>query len=1562
MRLTERIRLSARVVVCGLTSIAVTAALAFQVKQTRGRFDALVIPDPSTASGVATTPVDALGAQDALRTGWNAFRASHGPQWSVWLDRRSGAPMLVEGRGLPMIAGAGNVLPAGAPITLDTLEPLLRQFASSNRTLLMASDSELAINRAASVRFGPNSWQVVFDRYVSGVPVLGDRYLFAISHGNLVQFGAPRWTKITGSPFPDIDAAAARDRLQAYMGITARDTVKVLEGGALQLLPVRVGDGSGALPGPYNGPVGAGYQSRLIWRVSVAIADEPGSWVGMVDAHDGSIVAFFDDNEYAQVKGGVFPVSNDGNAPDGIEKPAYPMPFADVTIGANQSVTSDMGLFDCTPGGSNATTTLAGRYVRVVDTCGPISESITCDADLDLGVSGGTDCVVPPGSSVGNTHSARSSFYHINRIAEHGRAWLPANVWLTQQLTDNVNLNQTCNAYWNGTSVNFFKSGGGCGNTGEIAGVFLHEWGHGLDQNDGGGTDNPGEAYADITALMSTHVSCIGRGFYLSGNCSGYGDACLNCTGIRDQDWDQHASHTPATPQGFVTNDCGGGGGPCGREVHCEGYVSAETLWDLATRDLPASGLDVASSWQLADKLWYKSRDGSGGNAYNCALPNSDGCAATSWFSKIRIQDDDDGNLANGTPHAAAIFAAFNRHHIACGNAGDASNQNSSSCPVIAAPTLTTTAGSSSVGLSWTPVANAATYRIVRNDAGCDAGSTIVATVTAPATTYTDSGLANGFTEYYHVQAVGTNTNCDGVLSNCSSATPQPFAGAVKLDASAYNCASTITITVTDANIGSSTTTATIVSSAEPLGETVTLSQVGGSASYVGTIPTTSSPAGVDGRLSVADGNTITATYIDADDGQGGHNLTRTTSAGVDCAAPVITNVQSSNITGQGARITWSTNENANSTVPYGPTPPPGSTATNAALVTAHAVDLTGLAECTSYVYSVQSADSVANSATDDNGGTYYSFATVKNVQPNYPYSGPPVPIPDANPIGATASIFVPDNKPIVDLNVTVDSLTHTYDGDIALHIIGPDNTDVVLSANHGGSGDNYIGTIFDDSAATPVSSGAAPFTGTFRPDQPLSVFNGKNAAGTWKFFVVDSAAIDVGFINAVTLNFTFPSAACGPHAAYSSHAAVSDTCSTGGAPGNGLWEAGETINFKVTLMNDGTTPLTGVTATVVPLTAGIGMPDPTAGYPSIAPGATADSIAPHFTAKLPTSLACGSTISFRIDVATDQGAWSSTFSQIAGLVIPAGGGTALNENFAGGIPATWTVVDGGRGGGGAATWTTANPGGRSIAAPMAAPTPIVDSGAAGGGATQDEQLITPALNLSTATTVSLVFDEYFHWVSSGQDEIADVDVQSSKTSGAWVNVLHHQGASSGNPAHNAIDVTAQAAGATNVKARFHYYQGKHDGWWQVDNVQVTYVSVAGCNQTVCPAPPTSVKPVPDGAFGAAMQANRNDPGGTQIGVTWDVSTCVSTGYHLLYGDLATVASSTVSGSACAIGTSGAYTWSGVPGGDLWFVVAADDGTATEGSWGTGTAGERGGGSASGQCGMSARDNSGSCP
>jgi hypothetical protein len=56
---------------------------------------------------------------------------------------------------------------------------------------------------------------------------------------------------------------------------------------------------------------------------------------------------------------------------------------------------------------------------------------------------------------------------------------------------------------------------------------------------------------------------------------------------------------------------------------------------------------------------------------YGCGAPaNTRSCAATTVMQQLRVTDDDDGNLANGTPHAAAIFSAFNRHNITCGAAG----------------------------------------------------------------------------------------------------------------------------------------------------------------------------------------------------------------------------------------------------------------------------------------------------------------------------------------------------------------------------------------------------------------------------------------------------------------------------------------------------------------------------------------------------------------------------------------------------------------------------------------------------------------------------------------------------------------------------------------------------------------------------------------------------------------------------------------------------------------------------------------------------------------------------
>src|SRR4029453_14978784 len=224
-------------------------------------------------------------------------------------------------------------------------------------------------------------------------------------------------------------------------------------------------------------------------------------------------------------KGGVYPESPEGVCPAGCEQAGYPMPFSNVTMGHKRQTTNGAGSFQCTPSGGIATVTLSGPFVLTYDECGPISESVTCENDLDLGVSSGTDCAVPPRGSPGNTHDARTSYYHLNRIAEKARWYLPTLSWLSRQFEIEVNYSSACGTYYSPfyDTAKYARSGGGCGNAGEIPGVVRHEWGHGLDNNDGGGMDNPSEAYADITEFLEDHNSCFAGNYHPGQQCPDFG-------------------------------------------------------------------------------------------------------------------------------------------------------------------------------------------------------------------------------------------------------------------------------------------------------------------------------------------------------------------------------------------------------------------------------------------------------------------------------------------------------------------------------------------------------------------------------------------------------------------------------------------------------------------------------------------------------------------------------------------------------------------------------------------------------------------------------------------------------------------------------------------------------------------------------------------------------------------------------------------------------------------------------------------------------------------------------
>jgi subtilisin-like proprotein convertase family protein len=100
-------------------------------------------------------------------------------------------------------------------------------------------------------------------------------------------------------------------------------------------------------------------------------------------------------------------------------------------------------------------------------------------------------------------------------------------------------------------------------------------------------------------------------------------------------------------------------------------------------------------------------------------------------------------------------------------------------------------------------------------------------------------------------------------------------------------------------------------------------------------------------------------------------------------------------------------------------------------------------------------------------------------------------------------------------------NLTHTYDSDLEISIIAPDGTSKILASGLGGGGDNYTNTCFNGFASTAISSGNAPFTGTFIPQGVMGmVNNGQNGNGTWILRVRDMAAQDVGNLFSWSLTF----------------------------------------------------------------------------------------------------------------------------------------------------------------------------------------------------------------------------------------------------------------------------------------------------------------------------------------------------------------------------------------------------------------------------------------------------------
>lgn len=100
-------------------------------------------------------------------------------------------------------------------------------------------------------------------------------------------------------------------------------------------------------------------------------------------------------------------------------------------------------------------------------------------------------------------------------------------------------------------------------------------------------------------------------------------------------------------------------------------------------------------------------------------------------------------------------------------------------------------------------------------------------------------------------------------------------------------------------------------------------------------------------------------------------------------------------------------------------------------------------------------------------------------------------------------------------------NLNHTYLADLEIKLISPAGVQVILMSGNGGGGDNLVNTCFSADATTSISTGNAPFSGTFKPNGQLGfVNNDVSGNGNWMLKISDNAAGDFG--NLIDWKLTF--------------------------------------------------------------------------------------------------------------------------------------------------------------------------------------------------------------------------------------------------------------------------------------------------------------------------------------------------------------------------------------------------------------------------------------------------------
>jgi MYXO-CTERM domain-containing protein len=442
-----------------------------------------------------------------------------------------------------------------------------------------------------------------FAQHHAGVPVIGGQLSLSFKAGRLMAVRSLALPHVQ-VPTRTLGVAAADAAVQARAWIAGDFTAQQLE------LTRVDGPVSAPMILPLVDPSGV-LSYREVVSVEVSLAQPRGRWLVYLDAATGQPIARRSLLHWAQIN---FNTWRRGPLTERLD---YPAAYLDVALDGVEQTTDVLGQLNVPGANTPYAFDIAGSYAFVLSDIGPeLSFDGLASPMVALGF----------GSTIAEEEAQLNSYVHAQIVKDHIRGIDPGfePINLPTQIT--VNIDDVCNAFADANTLNFFVAGGGCENTGLIADVIYHEYGHvahtlGLQPGVGLFDGGVSEGASDFLSATITGDARLSPGFFQGSD-----------EPLRDLDPPGYEYHWP--------EDTG--------EVHYEGQIIGGTLWDLRVALIEKHG--EALGREKIDLIWLD------GIRRSVDTP--------SWYYEALLTNDDDGNLGNGTPDICEINAAFAAHGL----------------------------------------------------------------------------------------------------------------------------------------------------------------------------------------------------------------------------------------------------------------------------------------------------------------------------------------------------------------------------------------------------------------------------------------------------------------------------------------------------------------------------------------------------------------------------------------------------------------------------------------------------------------------------------------------------------------------------------------------------------------------------------------------------------------------------------------------------------------------------------------------------------------------------------